>query len=121
MLTALKALPLLWRLITIAGVLAALLGAVGGLYAYVRHQGYVAGHADATATCEADKRRMEEANRKAIADAERKLLEAERELTEKENELDALLSDLDLAADQEPDSGELCLSAGSVRRLTAIQ
>lgn len=120
MLTALRALPLLWRLVTVLGVVAALGGSLWGLHAYVRHQGYVAGYADASAKCEAEKRAMEEANRKAISEAERKLLEAEREITEKETKLDDLLKAIDLAADAEPDRDLLCLPHSSVRRLSKL-
>lgn len=118
MLTALKALPLLWRLATVAGVLIALSGTIWGIYAYVKHQGYVEGYSDASAKCEAEKRAMEEANRKAIADAEKKLLEAERELIEKETKIDDLLMAIDLAAEAEPGSGDICVSRDGVRRLS---
>lgn len=40
MLAAFRALPLLWRLLTIAGALAAILGTLGGIYLYVDHEGY---------------------------------------------------------------------------------
>lgn len=116
-----KTLPLLWRLITILGLVASLAGAVGGVYAYVRHQGYVDGYADAAATCEAEKRAMEDANKKAIDEAAEKLAAAERELMEKEATLDDYIMLLDRDADEEPGSGELCLPVGSVRRLSAIE
>ena len=67
----LRALPLVWRLAAIAGLLVALGGSLWGVYAYVKHQGYVEGYSDASAKCEAEKRAMEEANRKAISDAKR--------------------------------------------------
>jgi uncharacterized membrane protein len=121
MFAALKALPLLWRLITVVSVLAALLGAVGGLYAYVKHQGYVEGYSDASAKCEAEKRAMEDANKKAIDKAAEKLAEAERELMEKEATLDDYIMLLDREADQADGAGDICLFAPSVRRLSAVQ
>jgi uncharacterized membrane protein len=116
-----RALPLLWRLISILGLVAALCGAVGGVYAYVRHQGYVDGYADAAAKCAADKRAMEEANRKAISDAEQKLDAARKQLELKDAQLDDYLKALDLAADQDADAARVCLNDDSVRRLDAIQ
>lgn len=40
MLAAFRSLPLLWRLLTIAGALAAILGTLGGIYLYIDHEGY---------------------------------------------------------------------------------
>ena len=118
MLTALKALPLLWRLATVAGVLIALSGTIWGIYAYVKHQGYVEGYSDASAKCEAEKRAMEEANRKAISDAEKKLIEAEQGITDLEIKLEDYTNAIDLLADQGPDAGGICLFAPSMRRLS---
>ncbi len=112
------ALPLLWRLAIIAGLLAGLLGTAGGLYAYVRQQGYDEGYRDRDTICVTERRAMEEANRKAISEAEKKLLETERELIEKETKLDDLLKALDLAADTGADSSDICLSVERVRRLS---
>ncbi len=114
----LRALPLVWRLAAIAGLLVALGGSLWGVYAYVKHQGYVEGYSDASAKCEAEKRAMEEANRKAISDAEKKLIEAERELTDLEIKLEDYTNALDLLADQGPDAGGICLFAPSMRRLS---
>lgn len=114
----LRALPLVWRLAAIAGLLVAFGGSLWGVYAYVKHQGYVEGYSDASAKCEAEKRAMEEANRKAISDAEKKLLEAERELTDLEIKLEDYTNAIDLLADQGPDAGGICLFAPSMRRLS---
>lgn len=114
----LRALPLVWRLAAIAGLLVALGGSLWGVYAYVKHQGYVEGYSDASAKCEAEKRAMEEANRKAISDAEKKLIEAERELTDIEIKLEDYTNAIDLLADQGPDAGGICLFAPSMRRLS---
>lgn len=114
----LRALPLVWRLAAIAGLLVALGGSLWGVYAYVKHQGYVEGYSDASAKCEAEKRAMEEANRKAISDAEKKLIEAERELTDLEIKLEDYTNAIDLLADQGPDAGGICLFAPSMRRLS---
>ena len=114
----LRALPLVWRLAAIAGLLVAFGGSLWGVYAYVKHQGYVEGYSDASAKCEAEKRAMEEANRKAISDAEKKLIEAERELTDLEIKLEDYTNAIDLLADQGPDAGGICLFAPSMRRLS---
>lgn len=117
----LRALPLVWRLAAIAGLLVALGGSLWGVYAYVKHQGYVEGYSDASAKCEAEKRAMEEANRKAISDAAKKLLEAERELTDLETKLEDYTNALDLLADQGPGASDICLYRPSVRRLETIR
>lgn len=117
----LRALPLVWRLAAIAGLLVALGGSLWGVYAYVKHQGYVEGYSDASAKCEAEKRAMEEANRRAISDAEKKLLEAERELTDLEIKLEDYTNALDLLADQGPGASDICLYRSSVRRLETLR
>jgi hypothetical protein len=121
MFAALRALPLLYRLLTIAGIVAALGGSVWGLYAYVKHEGYVDGYADATARCEAEKKAMEDANRAAIDAANKALMRAADAYSLKSLELDDALKSLDDAAVQDADAARQCLSAGSVRRLNAIQ
>ena len=40
MLALFRSLPLLWRILSIVGVLAAILGTLGGVYLYIDHQGY---------------------------------------------------------------------------------
>jgi hypothetical protein len=116
-----RALPLLWRLLTIAGVLAALGGALGGLYAHIRHTGYVDGFAVAAARCEADKRAQEAANRAAIDAAGRRLEDLKQQLQLKDLQLDDYLKALDLSADAGAGAGDLCLDDGGVRRLDAIR
>jgi hypothetical protein len=116
-----RALPLLWRLATVAGIVLALAGTVGGIYLKIRHDAYQDGYSDAAAKCEAEKRAMEEANKKAIAEAEKKLAEAIKEIELKEATLDDYIMLLDREADEEPVSGDACLSHSSVRRLSAIQ
>jgi len=102
-----------------------MLGGAGIWIEKIKHdaytEGYQRGDADATAKCEAEKRAMEEANRKAIADAEKKLLEVERELTDLEIKLEDYTNAIDLLADQGPDSGGICLFRPSVRRLEAVR
>lgn len=121
MIAALRALPLAWRLITLAGVLAAVLGGVGALYAYVRHEGYVDGYQKAEAECEADKRRQELANRNAIDAANRRLVELADQLELKGLQLDDYVKAIDLATAEDPRGGDACLAADGVRRLNAIR
>jgi hypothetical protein len=116
-----RTLPLLWRLATVAGIVLALAGTVGGIYLKIRHDAYQDGYSDAAAKCEAEKRAMEDANKKAIAEAEKKLAEAIKEIELKEATLDDYIMLLDREADEEPGSAEHCLPLGSVRRLQAIQ
>ena len=40
MLALFRSLPLLWRILSIVGVLAAVLGTLGGIYLYIDRQGY---------------------------------------------------------------------------------
>lgn len=40
MLALFRTLPLLWRVLTIVGALAAILGSAAGIYAWIDHQGY---------------------------------------------------------------------------------
>jgi hypothetical protein len=116
-----RALPLIWRLATVAGIVLALAGTVGGIYLKIRHDAYQDGYSKARTECEAEKRAMEEANKKAIAEAEKKLAEAIKEIELKEATLDDYIMLLDREADEEPGSGDACLSHSSVRRLSAIQ
>ncbi len=113
----LRALPWVWRLASVAMLLAAL----GAAYAYVRHQGYVAGFAEATARCAAEKAAQEAANRKAISEAEKRLFEVADQLSLKDMELADAIDEIDVAAAAEPGAGDQCLPALSVRRLQTIR
>lgn len=120
MLSAFRALPWLWRLATVASVLLAVTGAIGGLYLKIRHDAYQDGYQRARLECETEKHAMEEANKKAIAEAEKKLAEITKELELKEATLDDYIMLLEIDADEEPGATDVCLYAPSVRRLQAI-
>jgi hypothetical protein len=121
MLALFRTLPLLTRLATVAGLVLAIGGSVWGVYAYVRHQGYVDGYTVARQQCEDEKQKQETANQNAMNAAAKRLTEALKLLAIKEVQLDDYLKALDLAADQEPGGGDACLDPDSVRRLSAIQ
>lgn len=116
-----RALPLLWRIVTILGIVAALGGSAWGLYAYVKHQGYVDGYADATARCEAEKKAMEAANKQAVADAAKELFRAADALSLRSLELDDALKAIDEATAADPLGGTQCLDARGLRALNSIR
>jgi len=99
----------------------ALLGALGGAYAYVRHQGYVDGYSVAHQHCEDDKAKMEKANQDAISKAADKLRQAEQELETKEGQIDDYQKIIDAAADASANAGRCGLDSDSVQRLSHIQ
>lgn len=117
----LRALPLLWRLVTIGSVLATLAGGAWAVYAHIRAEGFRQGYAKASAECEAEQQRQELANRKAIDAAHKQLIEMSDELALKELQVDDYVKALDLAAAADPRAAEQCLGADSVRRLNAIR
>lgn len=121
MLAALRALPLLWRLVTIGGVVAALAGGLWGVYSYIRTEGYRDGYAKASAECEAEQRRQEIANRNAIDAANKRLIELADELSLKELQVDDYVKAIDLATAQDPRGGDACLDPGSVHRLNTLR
>lgn len=111
-----NAIPALWRL----GLVLAFLASLGGVYLYVRHQGYEAGYSRASAECEAERRAQEEANRKALREAEQRLIRAADELSIKNMEIDDAIEALAAAAAADPDGGLECLGLGGVLRLNQI-
>jgi hypothetical protein len=117
----LRAAPFLKQLLVALGIVAMLGTALGGLYAFVRHQGYEAGRADAEATCAREKAAQEEANRRAIADALDALLVAVDGINQKQTEIDDVLAGIDEAVAADPDGAVVCLDADSVRRLGTIR
>ena len=121
MIAALRALPFLWKVVTLLGVLSAAGGAVWAIYAHIRAEGYRAGYAVAEAECEAEKRAQAVANRNAIDQANRRLLEMADQLVLKELQVDDYVKAIDLASAEDPDSGELCLLPPSVRRLNTLR
>lgn len=116
-----RALPLLWRIAALIGLVTALCGAVAGGIAYIRHEGYVSGHADAAAECAAEKRKQELANRAAIDAANKRLVDLADQISLKELQLDDYVKAIDLATAADPHGGDACLDAGGVRRLNTIR
>lgn len=114
-------LSLLWRVLTVVGAIGAVGGALWGVYAYVRHQGYVAGYADATARCEAERKAQRQANQDAIDAANRELFRVADELSLKQSELDDARDALEAAAAADPHGARECLGIDSVRRLAPIR
>lgn len=121
MLASLRALPLLWRLAGILGLVVAFGGGLWGVYAYIRGQGYDAGYATASAECEAEQQKQAADNRDAIAAANKRLIELTHELSLKEMRVDDLVQQTDLATAQDPRGGDACLDADGVRRLNAYR
>lgn len=121
MLGALRALPLLWRVLAIAGVLSAATGLGRAAYSHIRAEGYREGFAKAEARCEDDKRKQEIANQNAIAAANKQLVERADELVKKELQLDDYVKAIDAATGADPRGGDRCLDADGVRRLNAIR
>jgi hypothetical protein len=120
-LTLFRALPLVWRLASFLGLVAVVLGGIGGLYGYVHHQGYVAGYSDASEKYEKAEQAMVVANQKAADEAAKALAEAQIQLQIKEATLDDYVKALDIAASQDPHGAELGLGVDSLRRLNAIK
>lgn len=113
-----NAIPALWRM----GLLLAFLASLGGVYLYVRHQGYEAGYSRASAECEAEKQAQREANEAAIREAEKDLFRAADALALQNMELEDAIAEIDAASEADPDSGSICLSAASLQRLNeAVQ
>lgn len=117
MLAAFRALGLMPRLMTLLGLVATLGGLAWGAYSVVRQQGYVAGAADATARCVAEKDAQRRANEAAIDASHRQLIRLADELTTTEQEIaDALVANQGLAL-ADPTGDRECLPLGSVQRL----
>lgn len=112
-----NAIPALWRV----GILLAFLASLGGVYLYVRHQGYEAGYSRAEAECEAEKAAQVAANRKAMQEAEKRLLAAADALSIKNMEMDNAITALSEAASVDPVGGLDCLGLGGVLRLNTIR
>jgi hypothetical protein len=104
------------------------LAALGGLYAYVDHQGYKRASAHWSQKYEARERALEtqrfrEIDRQATVNAEAKAREAERLAAERRRaaELEALIVDLSRAAEADPNRDRIGLGADSVDRLNRIR
>lgn len=103
-------------------------GALGGLYAWVDHQGYRRAEAKWSQKYEdreaqLQTARFKELDRQATVNAEAKAREAERLAAEhrRVDELEALLAELSTQADADPNRDRPGLSAGAVDRLNRIR
>jgi hypothetical protein len=119
MLAAFKLLSPVWRLVAVLGLVASIGGGLWGVYAFIRHQGYVDGEAEATARCEDEKRAQREANDQAIKDAARVVDRLAVDLERKNMELNDAREARDAAAVADPLGSNRCLGVDSVRRLNA--
>lgn len=117
----LRALPLLWRLLTIGSVLVALAGGAWAVYAHIRAEGFRDGYAKASAECEAEQRRQELANRNAIDAANKRLIELADQLSLKELQVDDYVKAIDLATAQDARGGDACLGPDGVHRLNTLR
>ena len=103
-------------------------GALGGLYAWVDHQGYARASAkwekkyDAR-EAELQAARFKELDRQATANAEAKAREAERLAAEQRRvaELERQIAENDKAADADPNRDRIGIGADSVERLNRIR
>lgn len=120
MLAAFRALPFLWRVLTLVGLLSAAGGALWGVYAHIRAEGYREGYGKAQAECEAEQKAMELANNNAISAANKRLIEIADELSLQKLQVDDYVKAIDLATAQDPRGAALCLGPDSVRRLNAV-
>jgi hypothetical protein len=116
-----RALPLLWRLVTVFGLVAGLSGLAYAGVAYVRHQGYVAGVADAEATCEREKAEQAQANRDAITEVEKRLMRSIDQAATRMLEIDDAVAQVDQAAPADVGGARECLPPSSVRRLNTVR
>lgn len=121
MIAALRALPLLWKVVTLATLLSAAGGAIWGVYAYVRHEGFVEGFAKAEAKCEAEQKKQEIANQNAIDAANKRLIDLAEELTLQKLQVDDYVKAIDLATAADPRGADQCLDARGVRRLNSVR
>lgn len=121
MIAILRALPLLWRLVTIGGVIAGLGGVAWAAYAHIRAEGFREGYSRASAECEAEQRQQGIANRNAIDAANKRLIELADQLSLKELQVDDYVKAIDLATAQDPRGGDACLEPDGVRRLNTLR
>lgn len=114
---------LAWLMVAVLG-----LGAVGGLYAYVDHQGYK--RAEIKWSQKYDARELElqtvrfrELDRQATVNADAKAREAAILAAEqaRADALEALIADLASAADEDPNKDRIGLGADSIKRLDRIR
>ena len=103
------------------GLIGGLMVSLGGAYLYVRHQGYEAGYSRAEAECEAEKAAQVAANRKAMQEAEKRLLAAADALSIKNMEMDNAIEALAAEAAADPNGALECLGIDSLLRLNTIR
>lgn len=121
MLGALRSLPLLWKVVTLVGLLSVAGGAIWGVYAHIRAEGYREGFAVAEAECEAEQKKQELANQNAISAANKRLIDLAEELTLQKLQVDDYVKAIDLATAADPRGTDQCLSADGVRRLNSVR
>lgn len=123
MLTAFRALPLLCRALTILGVLAGFLGALGGIYAYIDHQGYTRATQEWTIKyerreAELQQQREDEIARQQAANDAAKAEEAAELDAERKRQIAAADRGMTLAAEAaaDPNHDNIALDAAAVDR-----
>jgi hypothetical protein len=115
--------PWLWGLAALA-----LVGSLGGIYAYIDHQGYKRASTEwalkyERRETELQKALIVEADRQAVANDSAKRREAER-LAQAQAEIDALnaaIIEMDRAAEADPNRDRIGLGVDSVKRLNRIR
>jgi len=117
----LNLIPPAWRAGLSIFFVLAVLGALAGAYAYVRHQAYSDGYSRAEAECEQEKAAQVAANRKAMQEAEKRLLAAADALSVKNMEMDNAIDALAAAAAADPNGTLECLGVDSLFRLNTIR
>lgn len=112
-----------WLLVAVLAI-----GAAGGTYAWVDHQGYARASAAWSQKYEAREaalqaQRFRELDRQASANAEAKAREAARLAAEqaRADALEALIDELTAAAEHDPNAARIGLGADSVDRLNRIR
>lgn len=123
MLALFRTLPLLWRVLSIVGALAAVLGLGGGVYLYIDHQGYQRATQEWTIKyerreAELNKQTADElASQQAANDAAKAEEEAENE-AERKRQMAAADRALTLAAEAaaDPNADNIALDADAVDR-----
>jgi hypothetical protein len=107
---------------------ASVAGALGGIYAYVDHQGYKRATIEWSQKydrreAELQAMRFRELDRQATANAEAKAAESARlrEMAERLADLEAAAAENDRAAEADPNADRIGLGADSVERLNRIR
>ena len=111
------AIPLLWRIVGVVGLIAGLWGG----WLLLEHSIYQRGYDKASEDCAKRAAKQEELIEQVKADAAREqdALEFKIQMLERDNE--RVLEEIDAATAADPDGGGSCLSAASVLRLNAFR